>query len=177
MELVARVSRVGVGVSVRGGVAVFCNYIVFLFVVVPLYIVSRIILFFQVFISCTGGQSVSHVLLWQPSDCLHSMVMIVLCCSRKINMMMMIGPCLGLGLATGRCRWLIRPIANGRWVGGVTVGYYCDRVKARSVILHRGTIYHNLCNNFLTRKLSNARLYSCILFVFVIFFLYFSISM
>ena len=27
----------------------------------------------------------SHVLLWQPSDCVHSMLMIVLCCSRKIN--------------------------------------------------------------------------------------------
>jgi len=43
------------------------------------------IAFFQAFISCT----VSHVLLWQPSDCVHSMVMIVLCCSRKTNMMMM----------------------------------------------------------------------------------------
>ena len=31
----------------------------------------------------------SCVLLWQPSDCVHSMVMIVLCCSWKINMIMM----------------------------------------------------------------------------------------
>jgi len=40
-------------------------------------------------ISYTGGQSVSHVLLWQPSECVHLIVMIVLCCFRKINMMMM----------------------------------------------------------------------------------------
>jgi len=29
---------------------------------------------FQVFISYTGGQSVSHVLLWQPSKCVHLIV-------------------------------------------------------------------------------------------------------
>jgi len=29
---------------------------------------------FQVFISYTGGQSVSHVLLWQPSECVHLIV-------------------------------------------------------------------------------------------------------
>jgi len=32
---------------------------------------------------------VSHVLLWQPSECAHLIVMMVLCCSRKINMTMM----------------------------------------------------------------------------------------
>jgi len=48
------------------------------FVLVPLDIVSPMILFFQAFISCTGGQSVSHMLLWQPSECVHLMVMIVL---------------------------------------------------------------------------------------------------
>jgi len=40
---------------------------------------------FQAFISYTGGQSVSHVLLWQPSECVYLIVMIVLCCFRKIN--------------------------------------------------------------------------------------------
>ena len=29
---------------------------------------------FSAFISCTGGQSVSHVLLWQPSDCVRNFV-------------------------------------------------------------------------------------------------------
>ena len=29
---------------------------------------------FQAFISYTGGQSVSHVLLWQPSECVHLIV-------------------------------------------------------------------------------------------------------
>ena len=47
------------------------------------------ILFFQAFISYTGDQSLSHVLLWQPSECVHLIVTIVLCCSRKLNMMMM----------------------------------------------------------------------------------------
>jgi len=42
--------------------------IVVLFLV-PLDIVSPMILFFQAFISYTGGQSVSHVLLWQPFEC------------------------------------------------------------------------------------------------------------
>jgi len=51
----------------------YCN-----FVLVPLDIVSPMILFFQAFINCRGGQSVSHVLLWQPSECVHLMVMIVL---------------------------------------------------------------------------------------------------
>jgi len=37
-------------------------------------------MFFQAFISYTGGQSVSHVLLWQPSECVHLIVMIVLYC-------------------------------------------------------------------------------------------------
>jgi len=32
---------------------------------------------------------VSHVLLWQPSECVHLIVMIVLSCFRNINMMMM----------------------------------------------------------------------------------------
>jgi len=53
-----------------GGVALFC--------------------FFQALISCTGGQLVSHMLFWQPSDYVHSMVMIMLRCSRKINAMMML---------------------------------------------------------------------------------------
>jgi len=33
------------------------------------------IVFFQASISCTGGQSVSHMLLWQPSECVHLIVM------------------------------------------------------------------------------------------------------
>ena len=40
-------------------------------------------------ISYTGGQSVSHVLLWQPSECAYLIVMILFCYFRKINMMMM----------------------------------------------------------------------------------------
>ena len=28
-------------------------------------------IFIQAFISCTGGQSVSYVLLWQPSECVY----------------------------------------------------------------------------------------------------------
>ena len=48
------------------------------------------IVFYQVFISYTGGQSVSHVLLWQPSECSYLTVMILFCYFRKINMMMMI---------------------------------------------------------------------------------------
>ena len=43
---------------------------------------------FQVFTSYTGGQSVSHVLLWQPSECVNLTVNCVIC-FRKINMMMM----------------------------------------------------------------------------------------
>jgi len=31
----------------------------------------------------------SYVLLWQPSECVHLIAMIVLCCFQKINMMMM----------------------------------------------------------------------------------------
>ena len=50
-------------------------------VLVPLDIVSPMILFFKAFISCTGGQSVTHVLLWQPSECVRLMVVIVKCCS------------------------------------------------------------------------------------------------
>jgi len=38
------------------------------------------------------------IIIWQPSDCVHLMVMIVLCCSRKINMMMVMISC------DGRCR-------------------------------------------------------------------------
>jgi len=74
-----------------GGAALFCTCIVVLFLV-PLDIVCPILFFYQAFISYTGGQSVSHVLLWQPSECVHLIVMIVLCCSRKINMMMMLAP-------------------------------------------------------------------------------------
>jgi len=38
----------------------------------------------------TGGQSVSFVLLWQPSNCIDLLVIdYILCYSRKINMMMM----------------------------------------------------------------------------------------
>jgi len=48
------------------------------------------IVFYQAFISYTGGQSVSRVLLWQPSECAHLIVMILFCYFRKINMMMMI---------------------------------------------------------------------------------------
>ena len=55
-----------------GGVALFCTYIVVLFLV-PLDTVSLMIVF-QVFISYTGGQSVSHVLLWQPSECVYLIV-------------------------------------------------------------------------------------------------------
>ena len=33
---------------------------------------------FQVFIIYTGGQSVSHVLLWQPSECVNLIVNIVI---------------------------------------------------------------------------------------------------
>jgi len=39
--------------------------------VVLLDIVSVIYCIFQAFISCTGSQSVSYVLLWQPSDCVY----------------------------------------------------------------------------------------------------------
>jgi len=56
------------------------------FGVLLLDIVSLTYCTFQAFISCTGGQSVSYVLLWQPSECVY---LIMLCCSRKINMMMM----------------------------------------------------------------------------------------
>ena len=65
--------------------------IVVLFLVVLLDIVSPIILFFfkHLLVARVASQSVSHVLLWQPSECVHLIVMIVLCCSRKINMMMM----------------------------------------------------------------------------------------
>jgi len=45
----------------------------FLLVVVPGHCFPYHI--FQAFISCTGGQSVSYVLLWQPnSDCVHVFV-------------------------------------------------------------------------------------------------------
>jgi len=55
-----------------GGVALFCTCIVLLFLV-PLDIVSPMILFSS--IHCyTGGQSVSHVLLWQPSECVQLIV-------------------------------------------------------------------------------------------------------
>jgi len=52
-------------------VALFCTFIVVLFLIVPLNTVSLSYCFFQAFISCTGGQSVSRMLLWQPSDCVH----------------------------------------------------------------------------------------------------------
>jgi len=53
--------------------AIFHLHCSFVPIVVPLDIASPII-FFQTFISCTGGQSVSYVLLLQPSDCIHLFV-------------------------------------------------------------------------------------------------------
>ena len=40
-------------------------------------------------VQTTGGQSVCHVLLWQPSECADLIVMILFCYVRKINMMIM----------------------------------------------------------------------------------------
>jgi len=61
-----------------GGVALSCTCIVVLFLV-TLDIVSPY--FLQAYISCTGSQSVSHVLLWQPSDCVRLMIGLMIVCA------------------------------------------------------------------------------------------------
>ena len=81
----------------------------------------------------------SHVLLWQPSECVHLIVMIVLCCSRKINMMMMMtmfwmpfeevsGVGRGMGGDAGGDR------QRGRGSFGVNVGH---------PIVTNGTLWHS----------------------------------
>jgi len=62
-----------VALVLRSGVALFALalYCSLLFLVVLLDIVSLTYCIFQAFISCTGGQSVSCVLLWQPSECVY----------------------------------------------------------------------------------------------------------
>ena len=45
-------------------------------VLLDMHCFPNILFFFQGFICCTGGQSVSYVLLWQPSECVHLIAMI-----------------------------------------------------------------------------------------------------
>jgi len=54
-----------------------CSFIVFM---MPLYALYRFILFPLKFNNFTGGgQSVSFVRLWQPSDCTDSFVIVYIC--------------------------------------------------------------------------------------------------
>jgi len=49
------------------------------------YISFSPMIVFQVFISYTGGQSVSHVLLWQPSECVNLINIVILFSENKYD--------------------------------------------------------------------------------------------